>query len=1123
MSGAIEPRLGLSGTIARKFLQSEITPLLALVGLLLGVFAVLITPREEEPQINVTFANVFIPFPGATAREVERLVGGPAEQMLAEIEGVEHVYSVSRPGMAVLTVQFLVGQPRTDAIVRLYNKLYSNADWLPPNLGVGQPIVKPKGIDDVPIVGLTLWTEDPQRGADDLARVAHTLETELKRIPGTRDLYTVGAPDRVVRVLFDPAKLSGYGLSLADLRGSLQAANASADAGALVGANREIPVQAGSFLTDAADIGGLVVGLHQGTPVSLADVAEIKPGPGQAERYVWLGTGPAAKASGIEVEGEFPAVTLAIAKKPGENAVAIADQVIERVGQLKGTFIPEGVNVTVTRNYGVTANDKAMTLIVKLIFATSLVIALVLLALGWREALIVGAAVILTLTITLFASWAWGFTLNRVSLFALIFSIGILVDDAIVVVENIHRHLHLGGRTLLEAIPLAVDEVGGPTILATFTVIAALLPMAFVSGLMGPYMSPIPINSSMGMLISLAVAFVFTPWLTYKVLRRVVEKHAPSPPAPLPEGEGNGARLLPPHSSEGEGSGVPSPPAPLPEGEERAAESRAEGEDLAHRLFRRVVGPFLRGCQGRPLRWLLGIGILLLIGGSVSLAYFQLVVLKMLPFDNKSEFQVIVDMPEGTTLEQTARVLGELGRYLATVEEVTDYQVYAGTAAPINFNGLVRQYYLRVGANVGDIQVNLLDKKHRHRKSHEIALAVRDPLREIGKRYGANIKVVEVPPGPPVMAPLVAEVYGLDYPGQIEVARQVGAVFEATPDIVDVDDTVEAPSARLIAHVDRAKAALLGVSQQTVAADINTALRGEDVSYLHSSTAKYPIPLRLELPTADKSAANSVLALKTRGQNGQLVPLSEIVDVEKTQRENAIYHKDLLPVVFVFGDMAGKLDSPLYGMFEIFESLRDKPIGGGKLEQFFVRQPPEPYGYSLKWDGEWQITYETFRDMGIAYGVGMVLIYLLVVAQFRSYLAPLIIMAPIPLTLIGVMPGHALLNAQFTATSMIGMIALAGIIVRNSILLVDFINLEAANGVPFQEAVIRSSAVRAKPIILTALAAMLGALFILDDPIFRGLAVSLIFGILVSTLLTLVFIPVLYYAAFRRRQEPALS
>ncbi|MFZ4791172.1 MAG: efflux RND transporter permease subunit [Candidatus Competibacteraceae bacterium] len=1092
MSAATEPRLGLSGAIAKKFLLSEITPLLALVGLLMGIFAVLVTPREEEPQINVTFANVFIPFPGATAQEVEKLVSTPAEQVLAEIEGIEHVYSVSRPGMAILTVQFKVGEPRTDAMVRLYNQVYSNADWLPPNLGVGQPIVKPKGIDDVPIVGLTLWTADPQRSADDLARVAHTLETELKRVPGTRDLYTIGAPDRVVQVRFDPAKLAGHGLTLSDLRRSLQAANASADAGVLIGNNREIQVQAGSFLVDPDEVGKLVVGLHQGTPVYLADVAAITFGPDVPERYVWLGTGPAASMVGIKTTGEFPAVTLAIAKKPGENAVKIADQVVERVEQLKGIVIPDGVNVTVTRNYGITANDKAMTLITKLIFATGLVIGLVLIALGWREALIVGAAVILTLTITLFASWAWGFTLNRVSLFALIFSIGILVDDAIVVVENIHRHIHLGGQKLVDAIPIAVDEVGGPTILATFTVIAALLPMAFVSGLMGPYMSPIPINSSMGMLISLAVAFVFTPWLTYKVLKRSVEKHS---------------ALVPNHP------GADAPPL-LSQGGENV-------EDFSHRFFRKVVGPFLRGRQGKPRRWALGIGVLLLIGGSVSLVYFQWVVLKMLPFDNKSEFQVIVDMPEGTTLEQTARVLGELGRYLSTVEEVTDYQAYAGTAAPINFNGLVRQYYLRTGANVGDLQVNLVDKKHRQRKSHDIGLAVRGPLQEIGNQYKANVKVVEVPPGPPVMSPLVAEIYGLDYSGQIAVAQQLRGIFTATPGIVDVDDTVEAPSERLIVHVDRVKAALLGVSQQAVAADINTALRGEDVSFLHSSAAKYPIPLRLELPIADQTDAASVLALKTRSQSGQQVPLLDIVDVEKTRRENAIYHKDLLPVVFIFGDMAGKLDSPLYGMFEMVSVLKNQPIGGGALAQFFIRQPDNPYGYSLKWDGEWQITYETFRDMGIAYGVGMILIYLLVVAQFRSYLVPLIIMAPIPLTIIGVMPGHALLHAQFTATSMIGMIALAGIIVRNSILLVDFINLEVENGVPFQEAVIRSSAVRAKPIILTALAAMLGALFILDDPIFRGLAISLIFGIMVSTLLTLIFIPVLYYAAFRRQLETA--
>jgi multidrug efflux pump subunit AcrB len=1077
--------LGISGAIARRFLHSEITPLLALVGLLMGVFAVLVTPREEEPQINVTFANVFVPFPGATAAEVEQLVSTPAEQVLAEIEGVKHVYSVSRPGLAVLTVQFEVGEPRTDAIVRLYNKIYSNQDWLPPNLGVGQPLIKPKGIDDVPIVTLTLWTADPGRGGYDLVQVAHALEVELKRVPGTRDIYTIGGPERVVHVLLDPVKMAGYGLSLDDLRQALRAANASRDAGALVNDNREITVQAGSFLLEPEQVAELVVSLHQGAPVYLADVAEVRLAAAQPERYVWLGSGPGAAQKGIVTPGEFPAVTLAVAKKPGENAVDIAAALSERVAQLKGIVIPDGVNVTVTRDYGLTANDKAMTLIGKLIFATAFVILLVLVALGWREALIVGAAVIITLTITLFASWAWGFTLNRVSLFALIFSIGILVDDAIVVVENIHRHIRLGGRSLSEAIPLAVDEVGGPTILATFTVIAALLPMAFVSGLMGPYMSPIPINASLGMLISLTVAFVFTPWLTYQVLKNARHGHAPQ--------ESTGAV-------------------------DGAAGAQPAG--FSYRFFQRVVGPFLRGRKGIPLRFSLGVIILLLIGGSVSLAYFQLVVLKMLPFDNKSEFQVVVDMPEGVAVERTAQVMGELGRYLATVEEVTDYQVYVGTAAPINFNGLVRQYYLREGANVGDIQVNLVDRKHRHRQSHEIALAVRGPLQTIGRRFDANVKVVEVPPGPPVMAPLVAEIYGLDYGGQIRVARQVRALFADTPDIVDVDDTVEEPAPRYIVHVDRQKAALLGVSQASVAADLSTALGGDDVSYLHDENAKYAVPIRLEFAVADKADIAAVLALKVRNHNGSLVPLSEIVTVEETPREHAIYHKDLLPVVFVFGDMAGPLDSPLYGMFELFAELLDKPLEGSRpLTQFFINPPDDPYAYSLKWDGEWQITYETFRDMGIAYSVGLILIYLLVVAEFRSYLIPLIIMAPIPLTLIGVMPGHALLGAQFTATSMIGMIALAGIIVRNSILLVDFINLEVAKGVPFQEAVIRSGAVRAKPIVLTALAAMLGALFILDDPIFNGLAISLIFGILVSTVLTLVVIPVLYYAAMRRRLD----
>lgn len=1072
-------RLGISGGTAKRFLTSEITPLLAVVGLLLGLFAVLVTPREEEPQINVTFANVFIPFPGASAKEVEDLVSTPAEQILSELEGLEHVYSISQPGMSVLTAQFEVGEDRTQAIVRLYNAIYSKGDWLPPDIGVGQPIIKPKGIDDVPIVTLTLWTDDPERGGYELQRVAHSIESELKRVEGTRDIYTVGGPDQVVHVMLDPARLAGHDLALDDLRHALTASNTTRLSGFMVRDNEEIQVQSGTFLSTPEEVRNLVVGVHDGRPVYLRDVAEVRHGPDQPEQYVWLGTGPAAQDKGFEATGRFPAVTIAIAKQPGTNAVSIADQVIDRFQQLKGVFVPEGVYATVTRNYGATADAKAAQLIQKLVFATAAVVLLVLIALGWREAIIVGSAVVLTLAITLFASWAWGFTLNRVSLFALIFSIGILVDDAIVVVENIHRHMQMGGKRLLEAIPVAVEEVGGPTILATFTVIAALLPMAFVTGLMGPYMSPIPINASMGMFISLVVAFVVTPWLSAKLL-------------------GNAAH----------------PSAAAAEG---AAASRLHG------IFQRGLTPFLRGDAGKPKRRLLGVVVLVLIALSLLLVVFNAVVMKMLPFDNKSEFQVVVDMPEGTTVEQTARVLEELGSYLSGVPEVTDYQAYAGTAAPINFNGLVRQYYLRESANVGDLQVNLADKALRDRKSHEIARAVRAPLQEIGRRYGANVKIVEVPPGPPVQSPLVAEVYGLDYQGQIGVAKEVRQIFESTEHIVDVDDSVEAPARKLIMRVDQQKAALLGVDQQTVVAAISAALGGEDASYLHTGNMKYALPIRLEFPVGDKARMQDLLSLRVRSTAGDLVPLSEVVVVAESERERAIYHKDLLPVVMVTGDMAGPLDSPLYGMFSMFGRLGDTPVAHGRTaEQYLINQPANPYEYSIKWDGEWQVTYETFRDMGIAYSVGLILIYLLVVAQFRSYVVPLIIMAPIPLTVIGVLPGHALLDwlfmdAKFTATSMIGMIALAGIIVRNSILLVDFINDEVRRGVELDQAVINAGAVRAKPIALTGLAAMLGAFFILDDPIFSGLAISLIFGIFVSTVLTLVVIPVLYYAYMRKR------
>ncbi|MDH3315736.1 MAG: efflux RND transporter permease subunit [Betaproteobacteria bacterium] len=1057
--------LGFSGSIAQRFKDNQLTPLLALTGLLLGLFAVLVTPREEEPQIDVTLANVLVRFPGASAIEVEQLVSTPMEQVLAEIEGVEHTYSVSYPGLAVHSVQFEVGEPRNEALVRLYNAVYSNQDWLPANLGAQPPLIKPKSIDDVPIVTVTLWTADPERGAHELLRVAHAVEAEIKRVPGTRNVYTVGGPDNVVNVRLDAQRLAGYNLSVDEVRNALAAANRAWHAGPLVAENQEIPVQAGTFLANRDEVAETVVGLHAGRPVFLEDVAAVIAGPDQPERYVWYGLGPAGRVDGTDLAGSAPAVTLAVSKKPGTNAVQIARRVVERLEELRGIYIPDGVEITVTRNYGETANEKSNKLIQKLLFATVSVVVLVLLTLGWREAVVVGAAVVVTLAITLFASWAWGFTLNRVSLFALIFAIGILVDDAIVVVENIHRHMARSDAPLSELVAPAVDEVGGPTILATFTVIAALLPMAFVTGLMGPYMSPIPINASTGMLISLVVALIFTPWLSVKLLRRGTHKVA--------------------------------------------------SDELVGRLgagFERLMRPFLRNVRGRRARLTLFAALLALFLGSGALVVLKTVVLKMLPFDNKSEFQVVVDMPEGSSVEQTARVLDELAERVARVPEVRDYQAYAGTAAPIDFNGLVRQYYLRGAAYQGDLQVNLVDKHNRKRKSHEIARAVRPALAEIGHAYDASIKVVEVPPGPPVRAPLVAEIYGPDYDGQIAIAQALRRQFETTPDIVDVDDSVEAPAKRIILEVDRHRAALLGVSQASVADTLEAALGGADVTYIHTGHEKHPVPVRVELPVADKSSLDALLALELRSTGGALVPLSEVVIVREAPWDRAIHHKDLLRVTYVTGDMAGPLDSPLYGLLALSQEIASQPVAGQRLDQHYIEQPENPYRYSVKWDGEWQITYETFRDMGIAYGVGLILIYLLVVAQFRSYLVPLVIMAPIPLTLLGVMPGHALLGVQFTATSMIGMIALAGIIVRNSILLVDFIQKDLARGRSLDETVIRAAAARARPIILTGLAAMLGAFFILDDPIFSGLAVSLIFGILVSTGLTLIVIPVLYYS-----------
>ena len=1066
--------MGVSGRIAAFFQAAQITPLLALVALLLGIFAVMVTPREEEPQINVTMANVLIPFPGASVRDVEQMVAIPAEQVLAQISGAEHVMSVSRPGVAIITVQFKVGVPRTEALVRLYDTVNSNADWLPRGLGVLDPIIKPKGIDDVPIVTLTLHSANPDTGAYDLERVAHSVEADLKRVPGTREVTTLGGPGRAVMVEMDPARMAGMGVTVADLRTALQSANLGLPVGELLGANRSVAIESGPFLRSADEVAELVVGVRAGKPVFLRDVAQVRDGALPPSRYVWHGTAG-------EGAYETPAVTIAITKKPGENAIDVANAVMARAEALKNTVIPADVQVSETRNYGATADDKAKKLIQKLLFATASVVALVFIALGRREAAIVGTAVVLTLTATLFASWAWGFTLNRVSLFALIFSIGILVDDAIVVVENIHRHQQLHpGRTLAQIIPGAVDEVGGPTILATLTVIAALLPMAFVSGLMGPYMSPIPINASMGMLLSLAIAFVVTPWLA----RLWMKAHHGGADA-------HGAQAAP--------TGMAARITPL---------------------FTRIFTPLLDEKTGTRNRRLLGLGIAALIAVSVALPATGLVLLKMLPFDNKSEFQVVVDMPAGTPVEQTAAVLHALGAHLATVPEVTDYQAYAGTAAPINFNGLVRQYYLRAGGEVGDIQVNLVDKSKRKDQSHAIATRVRPALQEIGQRFGANVKVVEVPPGPPVLAPIVAEIYGPEAEGRRQVAKAVRAVFEKTPGLVDVDDTSIADAPRTVLLVDRRKAAMLGVPQQAIVTTLRAGLAGEATAYLHDQS-KYPAAATLQLPPQMHGDLAALLQLSVRSASGALVPIRELVTVSDTLREQPVFHKDLLPVNFVVADMAGKVDSPLYGMFGMRGDIAQLTMpDGGKIEEYFIRQPQDAWrGYALKWDGEWQITYETFRDMGAAYGVGLILIYLLVVAQFGSYLTPLIIMAPIPLTIIGVMPGHALLGAQYTATSMIGMIALAGIIVRNSILLVDFINLQVRSGIPFKDAIVQSAITRAQPIVLTGLAAMLGAFFILDDPIFNGLAISLIFGISVSTVLTLVVIPILYYVAYRHRLD----
>ncbi|WP_404401228.1 efflux RND transporter permease subunit [Idiomarina seosinensis] len=1053
--------LGPSGIIASVFQRSELTPLICLLVIVMGIVAVLVTPKEEEPQIDVTMADVFVAFPGASAKEVEQLIAIPGEQILSEMSEIEHVYSFSKAGQAVLTVQFNVGVPRQEALVRLYNKIQSNVDWFPPGLGVSQPVVKPRSIDDVPIMTLTLYDQHNLTSAEELTAVAHRLEIAIKQIPGTRDIKTHGGARQHINARVEVSKLSGYGLTLADIKMAIDAANQSAQESRIVKDGLSIPFQAGDFLTSVGDIRELVVGVTEGKPIFFRDVATITDSGSQPRQSVMMG--------GLGDSQVYPAVTIAISKKPGENAIDVTNAVREQLTFLENKLLPADIEVTVTRDYGETATDKFNQLVSDLISATVSVIILVLLTMGWRQALIVGIAVIVTLLFTLIFSWLWGFTLNRVSLFALIFSIGILVDDGIVITENMHRRIRNSSKPLAETIPKAVDEVGTPTIMATLTIMAALLPMAFVSGLMGPYMSPIPINASAGMVFSQLVAFIAAPWLALRLLDRERGKDSDS-----------------------------------------SSDSGAGTSKTLKSIFETLLRPLL-GENRRGRRALFGAGILALLLLVMVLPLTKGVVLKMLPFDNKSELQIVVDLPDNAAMEETQRLQMELGNYLSSVEDVENWQAYAGTASPINFNGLVRQYYLRSQPNQGDIQVNLKDKEQRQLSSHQIALDIRADLTAIAEPYGAAIKVVEVPPGPPVYAPVVAELYGGTGRQQVELAETLLTKIDEVNGLVDSDSTLTDVVERWFLVVDRQRAAQLGIGQSQVTQALSLLVNAQPAGYLHKDTAKYAVPILVQLNEGAKARQQQILSLQLRARDGAMIPLSTVASIRSDLWPRNRYHKDLKPVTYVQANMAGETDSPIYGMFALsalIEEMENPP------EQFYINQPSANGPVAIKWDGEWQITYETFRDMGIAYSVGIFMIFVLLVAQFRSYLMPVIIMSPIPLTLVGILPGHWLLGKEFTATSMIGMIALAGIIVRNSILLVVFIRQLMDEGYKLEDAVVLAGAVRLKPIALTAVSAMVGAYFILADPIFNGLAISLIFGLAASTVLTVLVVPLLYYAMF---------
>ena len=1063
----VHPPLGIAGWLARFFIDSPLSPLLMVATLAIGVLAVLYTPRQEDPQISVPMIDIFVRYPGASADQVAHLAISPLERIMSEIPGVEHVYSTSQRGNGLVTVVFYVGEPLGPSIVKVHDKLQSNLDRIPP--GVEMPLVKPKSVDDVPIVTVTLWSS----GIDDavLRQLGFDVLQRLSEVPNTGQGFVVGGRPEQIRVEVLPEQLSGFGISLDQVAAAIRSANQEQSSGNAESGNTVFEVSAGTFLRDAYDVSRLVIGDRYGAPLYVRDVARVFEGPAETEQLVNYFSGPAQHEDVPTLQADgAAAVTVAIAKREGTNGVFVANAVLDRLRLLEESLLPGDVHYTVTRNYGRTANDKVNELLTAMFWAAIAVSVLCLVTLGSRPALVVITVIPLVILITVWSAWVLGFTIDRVSLFALIFSIGILVDDATVVVENIYRRwLHDGETSTATAID-AVREVGNPTIMANLTIFAALLPMGFVSGMMGPYMLPIPILGTAAAFFSVVFAFIFTPYI---------------------------ARALRPRLG----------------ALERAESRERRTQALIGRLYRPLIDPLI---GHRALAWGFLGAIVCAFFLASSLFYTKAVTVKMLPFDNKPEFNVVIEMPEGTALPVTANLTWKLARALREVPEVTALQSYVGTVSPFNFNGMVRHYYLRDEPWHGDIQVMLIDKGERARSSHEIAEAARERLTPIALQDGARIAVVEMPPGPPVLQTVVAEIHGPDAVTRRQVAADMTNRFEQVPNLVDVDDSMAAAHDRWHFEVDAEKAARRGVSVATILRNVQMAMGSYQLGDVKRGSVLEPVHIVLQVPRETRSQIERLGDLPIQSVAGQTVPLSELGTFKRIPEDPINYRKDLRPVEYVVGEMAGRLGAPIYGMLAVEQILKGHPTPDGVvLAGTLTGPPPNDLQSGFEWTGEWVVTYETFRDLGLAFGAALVLIYILLVWEFGSFPQAFVVMAPIPLTLIGIIPGHWLLGAEFTATSMIGFIALAGIEVRNSILMVDFTKNELEQGKPIVQAVVNAGHIRFRPIWVTDLTMMAGSFALIFDPIFQGMAISLLFGPVVSTSLTLLVVPLGCLSAHR--------